>query len=220
MQPNLTTDQSVAALAPEREQLMTRVTNLKIRDQEGYSEAAGWLKSIKGFLKAIEDARTRITKPINESLREVNAQAKDAAAPFLEGETKIKRAMIAWSDEQDRLQREEQRRQNEAAAKEQARLQEIADRAAAKGQTGKAEQFEERAQAVTAPIVQTQAPKVGGISIPKVWVFEITDEDLIPRDYLVVDETRIRRVVTALKGDTKIPGVRVFEQKRISAGVA
>ena len=73
---------------------------------------------------------------------------------------------------------------------------------------------------MTAPVVQTQAPKVAGVSIPKVWTFEITDEDVIPREYLVVDESRIRRVVTALKGDTKIPGVRVLEQKRISAGVA
>jgi hypothetical protein len=220
MQPDFTADSSVAALAPEREQLLARTAKLAIRDQEGYTEAAGWLKSIKGFLKAIEDARTRITKPINESLREVNAQAKDAAAPFLESEIKIKRAMIAWSDEQDRLQREEQRRLNEASEKERLRLQEIADRAAAKGQTTKAEQFEERALAVTAPIAQTAAPKVGGISIPKVWTFEITDEDLIPREYLLIDETRIRKIVTALKGDTKIPGVRVFEQKRIAAGVA
>lgn len=220
MQPDLTADQSVAALAPERETLLARVTNLKIRDQGAYSEAAGWLKSIKGFLKSIEDARTRITKPINDSLREVNAQAKEAAAPFVESEAKIKKAMIAYSDEQDRLAREEQRRQNEIAEKERRRLQEIADRAAAKGQETKAEQFQERAQAVTAPIAQQAAPKVAGIAIPKVWVFEITDEDLIPREYLVVDETRIRRVVTALKGDTNIPGVRVFEQKRISAGVA
>jgi ATPase subunit of ABC transporter with duplicated ATPase domains len=127
--------------------------------------------------------------------------------------------MIAWSDEQDRIQREAQRRANDAAAKEQARLQEIADRAAAKGHTTKAEQFEERALAVTAPIVTTEAPKVAGVSFREVWDFEITDEDLIPREYLVVDETKIRRVVTALKGDAKIPGVRVFKQKRIAAGV-
>ena len=207
-------------MAPERDTLLARVQGLAIRNQEGYTEAAGWLKSIKGFLKSIEDARTRITKPINDSLREVNAQAKAAAEPFLDSEARIKRAMLAWSDEQDRLQREAQRRQNEAAEKERLRLQEIAARAAAKGQVGKAEQFEERAQAVTAPVVQTQAPKVAGVSIPKVWTFEITDEDLIPREYLSVDESRIRRVVTALKGDTQIPGVRVFEQKRISAGVA
>jgi phosphoenolpyruvate-protein kinase (PTS system EI component) len=220
MQPNFTSDPSVVALSPALERLRAMTKGLVIKTAEGYEAAATMLKSIKGSLATIEDARTRITQPINASLREVNAQAKAAAAPFLADEQTIKRAMIAYSDEQDRLQREEQRRQNEAAAKEQARLQEIADRAAAKGQDTKAEAFQERAQAVTAPIVQREQPKIAGIAIPKIWTFEITDEDLIPREYLIVDESRIRRVVTALKGDTKIPGVRVFEQKRISAGVA
>ena len=107
--------------------------NLIIKSAEGYEAAAALLKSIKGSLATIEDARTRITKPLNDALRETNAQAKRAAAPFLEDETAIKRAMITYSDEQDRLRDEEQRRQNEIARKEQQRLQEIADRAAAKG---------------------------------------------------------------------------------------
>jgi hypothetical protein len=220
MQPNLSADPTVVALTPALDKLRAFAKNLVIRTTEGYEQAAALLKNIKGSLATIEDARTRITKPLNDALRETNAQAKLAAAPFLADELVIKRAMIAYSDAQDRLREEQQRRDNEAAAKEQRRLQEIADRAAAKGQEGKAEIFQERAQSVVAPVAQQAAPKVGGISIPKVWVFEITDEDLIPREYMVVDETRIRRVVTALKGDTKIPGVRVFEQKRIAAGVA
>lgn len=221
MQHNvLGNDPTVVAIIPDRDALTVRAANLAIRDEAAYSEAASWLKSIKGFLKVIEDARVKVTGPLNAALKARNAEAKESAEPLLVAETKIKRAMISFSDEQDRQRREEQRRLNEAAAKEQQRLQEIADRAAAKGHHGKAEQFEERAAAVMAPVAQTAAPKVGGISIPKIWVFEVTDEDLIPREYMVVDETRIRRVVTALRGDTKIPGVRVFEQKRVSAGVA
>lgn len=84
----------------------------------------------------------------------------------------------------------------------------------------KAETFETRASQVVAPVAQQAAPKVGGISVPKVWIFEITDAALVPREYLVVDEKKIRGVVQALKGATSIPGVRVFEQKRIAAGVA
>lgn len=220
MQPNVMSDPTVVAIVPDRDALTARAANLKIRDRNDYTEAADWLKSIKGFLKVIETARVKVTGPLNEALKARNAEARETSQPLLDAEIKIKRALVVYSDEQDRLAREEQRRQNEIAEKERRRLQEISDRAAAKGHETKAEQFQERAQAVTAPIAQQAAPKVGGISIPKVWVFEITDEDLIPREYLVVDDTRIRRIVTALKGDTKIPGVRVFEQKRISAGVA
>ena len=216
MQPNY--DPTVIAIIPDRDALAARARALTIRSPNDYEEAAGWLKSIKGFLNVIETARLKVTKPLNEALRARNAEAKEASQPLLEAETKIKRSMIAYSDEQDRIRKEEQRRLDEAAEKERQRLDEIAQRAAAKGQDKKAENFADRAAAVQAPVVQTAAPKVGGISIPKVWTFEITDEDLIPREYLVIDEVRIRKVVTALKGDTKIPGVRVFEQKRIAAG--
>lgn len=217
---NLPSDPTVVAIIPDRDALAVRANALTIRTPEGYEEAAGWLKSIKGFLQVIEIARLKVTKPLNEALRARNAEAKEAAQPLLDAETKIKRSLIAYSDEQDRIRREEQRRQNEAAEKERQRLAEIAERAAAKGQDKKAENFADRAAAVQAPLVQTAAPKVGGISIPKVWTFEITDEDVIPREYLDVSEVRIRKVVNALKGDTKIPGVRVFEQKRIAAGAA
>jgi hypothetical protein len=217
---SLAADPTVAALTPALERLRAFAKNLVIKTAAGYEQAAELLKSIKASLATIENARERITKPLNVALRETNAQAKVAAAPFLADELAIKRAMIAYSDLQDRLRDEEQRRQNEIARKEQLRLQEIADRAAAKGQEGKAEAFQERAQSVVAPIAQQAAPKVGGISIPKVWTFEITDEALIPREYLEVNETKIRKVVTALKKDTVIPGVRVYEVKRIAAGIA
>lgn len=220
METNLTADPSVVALTPALDRVKAFARNLVIKTSEGYEQAALLLKSIKGSLATIEDARTRITKPLNDALRETNAQAKTAAAPFLADEIVIKRAMIAYSDEQDRLRVEQQRRDNEAADRERRRLQEIADRAAAKGQENKSEAFADRAAQVVAPVAQQAAPKVGGIAIPKVWQFEITDEALIPREYLIVDQVRIRKVVMALKRDTNIPGVRVYEAKRISAGVA
>jgi hypothetical protein len=220
MQTDFTADPTVVAMQPVLAELKSAAKNLLIKTVKQYESAAALLKGIKGSLATIEDARTRITKPLNDSLREVNAQAKAAAAPFLAEEQSIKRAMIAYSDEQERLQREEQRRANEIAEAERRRQQEIADRARAKGQEGKAEKHEERAQAVAAPIIQREQPKIAGVSIPKVWTYEITDESVIPREYLIVDETKIRKVVTALKGGTNIPGVRAFEQKRIAAGVA
>lgn len=217
---DLTNDSAVAELEPERQSLEARAANLTIKDALGYTQAADWLKSIKGALKKIEEARVRITGPMNEALRQVNGQAKDAAAPWLASEQKIKRAMLAYSDEQDRLREEEQRRQNEIAAKERKRLQDIADKAAAKGQEAKAEAFAERAATVVAPVAQRAQPAVAGIAVPKVWTFEVTDESLIPREFLEIDFVKIRKVVGALKGSANIPGVRVFEQKRISAGVA
>lgn len=254
--PSLNDDHSVASLAPVMERLKDYSKALVIRTDAEYATAANQLKTIKGALAEIEDARTRITKPLNESLKETNAQAKSAAAPFQAQEQVIKAAMISWSNEQDRLREIEQRKANEAAEKERRRLQAIADEAARKAReqadekrrqaeqaaaAGRAEEaaklaaqasridakaeekvehFEMRAAQVVAPVAQQAAPKVGGISIPMVWVHEIVDAALIPREYLDVNETRIRKVVQAMQGNTNIPGVRVRQIKRVAAGVA
>lgn len=253
---DLKADPVIVGLTPVAARLRQFAAGLVIKTEDAYKVAAERLKVIKGALAQIEDARTRITKPINDSLREVNAQAKVAAAPFLQDEVIVKNAMVRYSNEQDELRREEQRKANEAADKERRRLQAIADETARKAReeaeakrraaeeaaaAGRAEEaaklaaqaqriddraqakvetFEDRAKAVVAPVAQQQAPKIAGVTIPKVWVFDVVDESLIPREYLSVDLVKIRKVVQALKGSTNIPGVKVREDKRIAAGMA
>lgn len=211
-------DPTVVALTPVLESVRRFATGLVIKSADSYEQAAGILKNIKGSLAQIEDSRTRITKPINESLREINAQAKEAARPFIQDETVIKNAMIRYSNEQEDKRREEQRKANEAAAKEQQRLRDLAAKNAAKGNEAKAEALEDRASQVVAPVIQREAPKVGGISMMTVWDFVIEDESLVPVEYRPVSDMLIRAQVRATKGLTKIPGVKVFEKKQVSAG--
>lgn len=212
--PELKPDEKI--VAPIR----VYATNLVIKTPEGYKQASERLVDLKTEIDRVEAEKDGVFKPINAGLRAFSALVKRALDPLKAYEVAIKAAMIKYSDEQDRLTREAQRIANEKADKARAKLLEKADAAVADGKESKAEALIERAAAVQAPIVATGRPMVAGISIPKVWTFEITDESLIPREYLLVDEVRIRKVVTALKGDTKIPGVRAFEQKRIAAGAA
>jgi hypothetical protein len=54
----------------------------------------------------------------------------------------------------------------------------------------------------------------GGVSTRKVWTFEITDEAAVPRDYLVVDETKIRQAMR--DGAREIPGVRIYQDDQLA----
>ena len=61
-------------------------------------------------------------------------------------------------------------------------------------------------------VVEKSVPKIQGRSYRKGrWVFEIMDESLIPRQYLMVNESAIRSVVNGLQSGAKIPGVRVYQ---------
>jgi uncharacterized membrane protein YqiK len=75
-------------------------------------------------------------------------------------------------------------------------------------------------QLVSAPVAAAGARKVSGISTRENWTFEITDPALIPREYLMIDESKIRGVVRALKDATNIPGVRAYSEKSIAARAA
>lgn len=217
---NLNQDAAVVALQPEVSKLTAFARSLVIKTAEGYSEAASYLKGIKGMLAKIEEARTRVTKPLLQAQREVNDQAREAALPLQQAETAIKRAMIGYSDEQERLRREEQARADEAARREQEKLQARAEKAAAAGKVEKAAELEVQAATVVAPVIQREAPKVTGIGERLNWKFEIIDPAAVPRNYCTPDEKKIGAVVRGLKGDTQIPGVRVWAEKNIAAGAA
>lgn len=209
-----------SAVRPTLEVITAQAGALRIVSPEAYEHAGSLLKTIKGALRQIETQRTSITAPMNEALRNANAQAKAASAPFEAAEKRIKGAMITYSDEQERIRQEEQRKADEAARKQREKLEAQAAKAAAAGKDDKAEQLEERAASVVAPMIQRETPRVSGVSTREVWKFEITDPSLIPRQYLEVDEAKIRRVVQAMKNDANIPGVRVYAERQLAAGAA
>jgi hypothetical protein len=187
---------------------------------EDFTAGAEHLKLVKGAQKKIESLRVSITKPINDGLKAVNDMFRRPAEQLVEVEMRLKRALTSYEDEQRRIRLEEQRRADEAARKERERIEAQARRAAEAGKPEKAAQLEERAATVVAPVIQREPPKVSGLSSREVWRFEIADEKLVPREYMVVDPTKVRAVVNALKGAANIPGVRVWSEKSIAAGAA
>lgn len=129
---NFAADTAVVSIAEQQRQLAARTKNLEIVNAEGFTAAAEYLKIIKSNLAQLEEQRTRITGPLNASLREVNSQAREAAQPWLDLEAKIKGGLLQYNKEQDRIRLEAQRKADAEAAKERARLQAIADAAAEK----------------------------------------------------------------------------------------
>jgi hypothetical protein len=221
MQPvDLATDPQVLAVTTESTQLEARAAKFVIKSIQQYADAGEELKSIKAAQKRVEDLRTTITKPMNAALKAVNDFFRVPTDRLATAELSLKRAMGVYADEQHRQARAEQAAADERARKERERIEAQAAKAEAAGRTEKAEELQMRAATTVAPIIQREPPKVTGISTRDVWKFEITDPDVVPREYLLVDEVKIRKVVGALKGETKIAGVRVYTERQIAAGAA
>lgn len=183
-----------------------------------YAAAGETLKSIKRAQKLLETIRFGMTRPMDEAKNKVLDFFRGPSDKLSSAEKRVKEGMLAYDKEQRRLQQEEQRKAEEAAAAERQRLAASAAKAEEAGRHKRAEEYTARAEASVAPLVRREPLKVAGTSLRTVWKFEIADAALVPREYLVVDETKVRRVVTALKEGASIPGVRVWSEQAIASG--
>lgn len=182
-----------------------------------YAEAADTLKAIKGKLKELDEREKAITRPINESLKAIRDLFRAPKDLLARAEVAFKGGMLTYQRAEEQKRIEAQRVAEDLARKERERLAELARKAGERGATEKAQQFMERAAVVVAPIVQTVAPKVAGIATRKDYTFEIVDAAQLPREYLMPDEQKIRKVVRAMGADTSIPGVRLIEREILAA---
>jgi hypothetical protein len=185
-----------------------------IKDNAGYGDATAMLKRVALIRKRAVEFFAPMKAAAVRAHKAILDQEKQVLAPLVEAEGYIKLAVAHYAEAQERIRRAEELRLREEArlAEETRRLEE----AAAAERAGDKEAAQAIIEAPVATPVVTLAsstPKVAGLSYRETWSFEIVDANAIPREYLVPDMTRIGQVARALKGDARIPGVRVYSVK-------
>ena len=174
--------------------------------------AADFLDGVVKLKKEIHKTFDPIVKAAHQAHKMATNKRKEILEPVERAERITKRAMGDYRLEQEKAQRqleEEEKRRIEA---EKARIAETAKKLADEGDYAKAA-VELRKTFDLHSNVPEATPKMDGVSYRDVWRFRVVNEALIPRHYLIVDDTKIGGVVRALKGDTDIPGVEVYCDK-------
>lgn len=222
MMPDLIDPQAI-----EQRPAWESLTLAPIASHPQYINVADYLKTIKAFQKRV----TEWFKPHKDRAlathRALCEDERKALEPALADEQACKRLMLVWDSEQERLRREEERRRQDEARKqeEERRLAEAAALEAEAQATGDGSLLDQAMELIEAPIVapviapvEKATPKIVGVSYRENWTFNVTDPTKVPREYLAVDLVKIRGVVRAMKGATKIPGVEVYTEKVVAAG--
>ena len=207
----------VKKLTTEAGSLAANYEDFAVTNAIGYRDAAEDLKIIKGQLNQVNEKRLEITRPMDAAKKAVMDFFKPVVSRLEDAERHVKRAMVEWKAEEDRKAREAQRLEQERARKREEKLRKEAEAKREAGKEARADILEDRAEATQAAPVAPAAPKVEGISTRKVWKFEVLDKTQLPAEYLIANEKAIGGVVRALKGDTNIPGVRVYSEDVVSA---
>lgn len=207
------------------------------------TDGSAYVEQARGMAKSIHDPATlgaaakfmlaakERAKRIVERFKGPKADARKAWQNWCDLESELiepyeriekeilKPAMARYQEAEDRRIREEEaRRRREAEKEEEERRLKEAQELAENGQKELADAVLD-APVVVAPVVLPRAEAPEGISYRDVWRFEIVDANKIPRDYLMVDDKKIGAVVRAMKGETRIDGVRVYSEKVVAGRV-
>lgn len=96
---------------------------VQIQNQETYDQVTDVAKAVRKKAKELEDVRTSIVKPINDSVKRINELFKRPIEKLELFESGLKKTCTAWLQKQEQLRLEEQRRRDEEARKERERIE-------------------------------------------------------------------------------------------------
>lgn len=204
------------------------VLSMVVADEATLNEATLAGKNVKHFAKLVEEKRKELVKPLNDEVKRINDYAKKIAAPLEQAETHIKKELRSYeievmarkrAEEQARLEKERKEREEALETERKAREENLAflkefgaDENDIVREEIIAEASTEREEAELKKDVRSMEKSIAATRVSntrKVWKHEVTDASLVPREFLIVDESAIRKAVVA--GAREIAGVRIYE---------
>jgi hypothetical protein len=190
------------------------------------AEKAGWnLGKIRAVEKELEDLQYSLTNPLEKRKKSIIAAFKEPKDKVLAVKDYLKKQVLRWSDHLEETQRKEQ-----AELEAKAEAQQEAARAKLEAEAravleedpfafDEAEYIEMEAQTlcVPTPILPAKKTIPFNASIREDWTFEVTEPELVPRQFLIPNEKALGVVAREQKENASIPGVRFFAKRGFNA---
>ena len=176
-------DESVHKLINEIAGIKRSATALQIKDDTGAETVTDDLTITKDLKKALETLRKSYTVPLNDYLSNINETFKAITIPLTEAQALFDGKLLAWI----------QYKREQAEKLEEIERQKVALAQAEAEVTGEE-------PPVFQPVKQEPVSGMtrGGLGTSNTqanWQWEITDESKIPREYLMIDSSKLTKVV-------------------------
>ena len=188
----------VLKLRTESEGLAELAESLDVNQgtMDDVSDVLGWLASNK---KRLEAQRVLLVKPLNDHVKFINGMFREWVEPLESADKVVRGKVIDYQREQNRIAAEARAAEDERIRTEQARIAEAAEAHAAAEPD--APPLPPAPPPVAAPVPmaprRTTRSRLGTTTVKKVWQYEITDPEAVPREYWFIDERKIAGVVRA-----------------------
>ncbi len=186
------TQKEIQVLEKQASPLVKASQEYKIASVEDVDNASAILKGLRDTERTIEAKRQEFTKPLNQSLRAINASFKKIVEPLVESRKVLTQRIIDWKTaERMRLEKEETRRR---------KIQEA---------------HEKKGHEVKAPVhIEKPDNKIGHTQTRKVWTFEVLDPEKVPYIYTTIDTVAINQAIR--DGVREIKGLKIYQEEKLS----
>ena len=175
----------LANIQKDASPVFRKLANINITDLNQYNKAAEALSLLKELVKISEAKRKEIVDPLNKAVKSVNALFKPFTEKIEALEANVKQNMIAFHDKQEKKSIALEERFNEKGGKLSTLLEKQSD-------------LQVVSKAASVRMLQT---------------LNIIDESLIPRAYMMPDETKIMQ---ALQDGIAVKGCEIIMKKSVA----
>lgn len=183
-----------------------------------FQGAGEFRKELRGESKRLDEMEKSATRPMLQSLETVRGWFRPVKEGLKQAMSIMDNKLVAYDRKKEDERRKIEAEAREKARKEQEKLHTKADKQAEAGQFEKAIDTRTKAEEIVTPTVaMPPPPKVAGMHTRETWTYEVTQEDLIPDEYWVVDHKKLGAAVRAFKNAKHIPGIRQFVEKTVAS---
>ncbi|WPP51776.1 hypothetical protein [Catalinimonas niigatensis] len=167
-----------------------------VNDEGDKAIVAAAIREGKQLIKQVGAARKAITTPMQDEIKNWIAREKELITPI---EEVIQKADDLIQQFNARIAAQQQAMLDKIAQEEQERLKEEGDNAE---QVRQESQFKRQ-------IAVAQHSTDG---VRKVWTFEVNDLSKVPRQYLMLDEQKVRQAIR--EGKREIAGMSIYQKQQ------
>jgi hypothetical protein len=167
---------------------------IAVNDNNDLMKATACIRGIKGMMDKVKSSFDPIVDQAHKAHKEAIGQRDKYLKPLMDIEKKFKDAILVFNKKMEFEQKERIRLANEKMAKEaEEKKAKLLAEAKATDDAWDKEELQEKAQAIIP--VTCDAPgkaiEQEGLSIRKTWKARIVDENIIPRAFLLVNESAL-----------------------------
>lgn len=189
--------------------LKSQIQSVKITsdEQEAILIETGVILARLG--KALDAERVKKVDPLNKEVKTINDFYKKQITALDDVKEDVRKCVTVWRDEKARLVREAQKKLDDFMAAERAKELEAAKKA---GQPA-APEFGLNVSVAPPPANTTKSDTGAAVGIKR-WVFKVIDESKVPKEYWIIDTSKIGQAVRG--GVHEIPGVEIKQEENLS----